>query len=111
MHITLPRELIRIVHDIYYPDFGDFRVSNPNASSKLQQSILPVEDNCYIDHGTILLYNFDGVVYMAGNNHLIQKLEAYFTLTRDFYEAILLFTFFYLIFSYLAYDRDEVLSN
>jgi hypothetical protein len=35
----------------------------------------------------------------------MQSLEAYFTLTRDFYEAILLFTFFYLIFSYLAYDR------
>jgi hypothetical protein len=35
----------------------------------------------------------------------IQHMEIYFTLTRDSYEALLLFTFFYLMFSYLAYDR------
>ncbi|KAL4435963.1 hypothetical protein ABPG74_022198 [Tetrahymena malaccensis] len=31
----------------------------------------------------------------------------YLTLIRDVYEAFLLFTFFYLIFSYLAYDEKE----
>jgi hypothetical protein len=36
-------------------------------------------------------------------------MEIYFTLTRDSYEALLLFTFFYLMFSYLAYDREKVL--
>lgn len=34
--------------------------------------------------------------------------QAYLTLTRDVYEAILLFSFFYLIFAYLAYDFETV---
>lgn len=34
-------------------------------------------------------------------------LAPYFTLVRDVYEAFLLFTFFYLIFSYLAYDEEK----
>lgn len=34
--------------------------------------------------------------------------QAYFTLIRDVYEAILLFSFFYLIFAYLAYDFETV---
>lgn len=35
-------------------------------------------------------------------------MEAYLTLIRDVYEAILLFVFFYLIFAYLAYDDEKV---
>jgi len=33
---------------------------------------------------------------------------AYLTIIRDMYEAFLLFTFFYLIFSYLAFDDEKV---
>lgn len=31
----------------------------------------------------------------------------YINLVRDIYEAFLLFTFFYLIFAYLAYDHEQ----
>lgn len=37
--------------------------------------------------------------------------ETYLTLTRDVYEAILLFSFFYLIFAYLAYDLETVTTT
>lgn len=33
----------------------------------------------------------------------------YITIIRDIYEAFLLFVFFYLILSYLAFDPDAVL--
>lgn len=48
------------------------------------------------------------VDYLAGTAVLTQSAEAYLTLTRDVYEAILLFEFFYLIFAYLAYNDDKV---
>lgn len=41
----------------------------------------------------------------------MQNAEAYLTLTRDVYEAILLFEFFYLIFAYLAFNDDKVCTN
>lgn len=41
----------------------------------------------------------------------MQNAEAYLTLTRDVYEAILLFEFFYLIFAYLAFNEDKVCTN
>ena len=37
--------------------------------------------------------------------------QTYLTLTRDVYEAILLFSFFYLIFAYLAYDFEQVSTS
>ena len=37
--------------------------------------------------------------------------QAYLTLTRDVYEAVLLFSFFYLIFAYLAYDYETVVFD
>ncbi|EGR30876.1 transmembrane protein 184c, putative [Ichthyophthirius multifiliis] len=38
---------------------------------------------------------------------IFNEAEIYLTLIRDVYEAFLLFTFFYLIFSYLAYDQEQ----
>ena len=38
-----------------------------------------------------------------------QRFAEFFVLIRDIYEALLLFTFFYLMFSYLAYDENEVI--
>lgn len=38
---------------------------------------------------------------------MIPSLGEYFVFIRDIYEAILLFTFFYLMFAYLAYDQEK----
>ena len=110
MHRAHATELVLVLNDVHDPDIGDFWVPDPHALAELQQPVLPVEDYCDPDNGALLLRDFHGVFHLAGTFEFMQKLEAYFTLTRDFYEAILLFTFFYLIFSYLAYNRDEVLS-
>jgi hypothetical protein len=37
-----------------------------------------------------------------------KPIAVYVTVIRDIYEAFLLFTFFYLIHSYLAFDEDTV---
>lgn len=38
---------------------------------------------------------------------IFTNIGKYLVLIRDIYEAILLFTFFYLMFAYLAFDRQK----
>lgn len=64
----------------------------------------------YIDDGSILWSYFHIVPrnpsMLLVSNYRIQSFAAYFELIRDIYLAFLLFTFFYLMFSYMAYDPE-----
>lgn len=76
------------------------------SSNPKSQVTLLLSSN--LNYGPILLYHINGILHLACTYLSIKHLQIYFTLTRDSYQAILLFVFFYLMFSYLAYDRDKV---
>lgn len=57
-------------------------------------------------YGITSLLSIEYPVYISFN--IIKKFAGYFGLVRDVYLAFLLFTFFYLMFSYMAYNEDTV---
>jgi hypothetical protein len=80
--------------------------NNPFFQSKIIGTLAPIISHPY--HGSLLLPHLHGLIRISRTSIATQHMEIYFTLTRDSYEALLLFTFFYLMFSYLAYDREKV---
>lgn len=61
------------------------------------------------DTQPVILFMAPFYCFTSISSILWPRYQTYLTLTRDVYEAILLFSFFYLIFGYLAYDLETVI--
>ena len=102
-NVSLAFSILTILVSAYHIYMHLHNFNNPFFQSKIIGTAAPILSHTH--HGAVLLPHLHGLLRLSGISRNIQHMEIYFTLTRDSYEALLLFTFFYLMFSYLAYDR------
>lgn len=102
-NVSLAFSILTILVSAYHIYMHLHNFNNPFFQSKIIGTPAPIVSHTH--HGPLLLPHLHGLLRLPRTPPPTQHMEIYFTLTRDSYEALLLFTFFYLMFSYLAYDR------